>query len=133
MLSPEERLQVIIREMGALPVGVSSVILRELRAAAADERTRILSTPETQDFLAGVAFEAAHQRERWGSPHDEGKSDADWFWLVGYLAGKALHKPAKRLHHLITAAAALMNWHLYTLGKTDMRPGIGTPPGEVPA
>lgn len=84
-------------------------------------------TPELKDFLKGVEIEATHQRERWGTDHDGGKSDADWFWLVGYLAGKALHKPEKRLHHLITAAAALYNWHLYTLGKTNMRPGIEPP------
>ena len=89
-----------------------------------------LNTPEIHDFLNGVHLEAAHQRERWGTPHDAGKADADWFWLVGYLAGKALHAlhPDKRLHHLITTAAALFNWHLYTLGKTNMRPGIAPPP-----
>jgi hypothetical protein len=85
---------------------------------------RLLNTPEVVDFAKGVQFEAVHQRARWGSDHDAGKTDADWFWLVGYLAGKALHKPEKRLHHLITAAAALANWHAYTLGKTNMRPGI---------
>lgn len=83
-----------------------------------------LDSPELQDFLAGVRLEAAHQRKRWGTDQDAGKTDADWFWLVGYLAGKAMHKPEKRLHHLITAAAALFNWHFYTLGKTNMRPGI---------
>ena len=87
-----------------------------------------LNTPEVLDFLKAVPIEAAHQRERWGTDHDAGKTDADWFWLVGYLAGKALHKPEKRLHHLITAAAALANWHLYALGKTNMRPGIEPPP-----
>ena len=51
------------------------------------------------------AVEAAHQRMRWPSEKDAGKTDADWFWLIGYLAGKALHKPEKRLHHIITAAA----------------------------
>lgn len=86
-----------------------------------------LNTPELVDFLKGVGLEAAHQ----GSEHDAGKTDADWFWLIGYLVGKALHKPEKRLHHLITAAAALFNWHLCALGKTNMRPGI-EPPAEVP-
>jgi hypothetical protein len=87
-----------------------------------------LNTPEVNDFLEGVRREAAHQRARWSSAHDAGKTDADWFWLVGYLVGKALNKSEKRLHHLITAAAALFNWHLYTIGKTDMRPGIEPPP-----
>lgn len=76
-----------------------------------------LGTPEVMDFIKGVQLEAVHQRERWGPDQDAGKTDADWFWLVGYLAGKALHKPEKRLHHLITAAAALANWHFYTLGR----------------
>jgi hypothetical protein len=52
----------------------------------------------------------------------------DWFWLIGYLAGKALASHIagdidKALHH-ITAAAALCNWHSAVLGKTDMRPGL---------
>lgn len=70
--------------------------------------------PETADFLAGVAREVAHQRARWGANHDATKTPEDWFWLIGYLVGKALHKPEKRLHHLVTAAAALCNWHRYT-------------------
>ena len=37
--------------------------------------------------------------------------------------------PKKRLHHLVTAAAALANWHAHTLGKTNMRPGIAPPTG----
>ena len=94
------------------------------------ELERQLNTPEVVDFVAGMNLEAAHQRERWGNDHDSGKTDADWFWLIGYLAGKALHFPEKRLHHLITCASALANWHLYTLGKTNMRPGIETPVGE---
>lgn len=74
-----------------------------------------LNTPEILDFAKAVNLEAAHQRERWGIEHDTEKTDADWFWLVGYLCGKALHLPEKRLHHLITAAAALANWHFYTV------------------
>lgn len=93
-----------------------------------------LNTPEIFDFVKAAALEAAHQRERWGTDHDAGKTDADWFWLVGYLAGKALHIPEKRLHHLTTAAAALANWHLYSVGKTNMRPGIEPPKGcDCPA
>lgn len=88
-----------------------------------------LNTPETADFLEGVRREAAHQRVRWGSAHDAGKTPADWFWLIGYLAGKALHFPEKRLHHCISTAAALLNWHLQESGKTNMRPGIN-PGGE---
>lgn len=51
----------------------------------------LLNTPELHDFSKAVVLEAAHQRQRWGAEHDAGKMPADWFWLVGYLAGKALH------------------------------------------
>jgi len=92
----------------------------------AKEMKRAIDKPEVRDFLKGVETEAAHQRVRWAAS-DGGKTDADWFWLVGYLAGKALAFPEKRLHHTISAAAALFNWHLATLGQTDMRPGIADP------
>lgn len=88
----------------------------------------LLNTPEVHDFVKAVVLEAAHQRERWGVNHDAGKTDADWFWLIGFLAGKALYTPvakdlilgvkpedgdlvAKRLHRIITIAAAAANWH----------------------
>ena len=95
--------------------------------------TKLLNTPEIIDFVKAVQIEAAHQRERWGSEHDAGKAPADWFWLIGYLAGKALHAQTggnieKALHHVITAAAALCNWHAAILGQTNMRPGIEPPP-----
>lgn len=102
------------------------------RSVKLDEVLRELNTPEVMDFIKGIRLEATHQRERWGSDTDAGKTDADWFWLVGYLAGKAPHQPEKRLHHLITCAAALANWHLYSLGKTNMRPGIAPPAGGEP-
>ncbi len=98
--------------------------------------TELLNTPELKDFAKAVPLEAAHQRIRWGSDHDAGKTPADWFWLIGYLAGKALHchiegKTEKALHHTITAAAALANWHSAILGKIDMRPGIVPPKEEA--
>lgn len=95
----------------------------EAEFVAADaERARLaalLNTPEIHDFAAAVMLEAAHQRERWQGGHDQGKTDADWFWLIGYLAGKALHNPPhpeiaaadKQLHRIITIAAAAANWH----------------------
>jgi hypothetical protein len=90
-----------------------------------------INTPETEDFIQGVIVEAAHQRDRWPSVHDAGKTPADWFWLVGYVAGKALHAAVtgnmeKMKHHIITTAAVLLNWHLQVIGKNrEMRPGIG--------
>lgn len=95
------------------------------------DRLRILvNTPTLHSFREGVMLEAIHQRERWGSTHDAGKTPADWFWLVGYLAGKALHaqnggNTEKALHHTISTAAALANWHAAIAGDhTAMRPGI---------
>lgn len=112
--------------------------------AAEVKRLRaVLNTPEVIDFGKAVALEAAHQRERWGTDHDAGKSDADWIWLLGYLASKALHNPGpfdppghrtqqrdKKLHRIVTIAAAAANWHAQILGASNMRPGIEPPPGE---
>jgi hypothetical protein len=109
----------------------------------------MINTPQIMEFMTAVQIEAIHQRERWGIEHDAGKTDADWFWLIGYLAGKALHagdKPpdainpdsipprpivTKQLHHIITTAAACLNWHAHKIGdSTRMRPGIEPPKGE---
>ena len=93
-------------------------------------RADIINTPETVDFMAGVPLEAAHQRDRWGADHDAGKSPFDWFWLIGYLAQKAADASVrgdveKALHHTISTAAALANWHAALAGDdTRMRPGI---------
>lgn len=105
--------------------------LEQLEQDAA--KYRALNTPEVADFIAAVEREALHQRDRWGADHDAGKTDADWFWLIGYLAGKAVHKTEKRLHHIITTAAACLNWHAAALGvHNKMRPGIEPPAGENP-
>ena len=106
----------------------SAATVAELLAEV-DRLNAIVNTPQANDFLRAVSTEAEHQRQRWGSDHDAGKTPADWFWLVGYLAGKALHAhgagdTTKAEHHIITTAAALANWHLSMFGKTDMRPGI---------
>lgn len=101
--------------------------VRDLRAEVA-RLDALINNPHTEDFLSAVQLEAAHQRERWAASDDAGKTDADWFWLIGYLAGKALNKPEKRLHHIITTAAAALNWHRHRAGfDTDMRPGIAEP------
>jgi len=97
----------------------------------------IINTPQSGDFLRAVSIEAEHQRQRWGSSHDAGKAPSDWFWLIGYLAGKALHAHAagdigKAEHHVITIAAALANWHGQMFGTNDMRPGIETLVGDKP-
>lgn len=89
----------------------------------------LLNTPELENFSKGVVLEAAHQRERWGSEHDADKQPADWFWLLGYLGGKALKahtdgNTEKALHHCISSAAALANWHAAIKGEyTNTRTG----------
>jgi hypothetical protein len=92
-----------------------------------------LNTPEIHEFSKAIVSEAQHQRHRWSSDHDAGKEPQDWFWLLGYLAGKALKAHIsgdqdKALHHTISTAAACANWHAAILGHADMRPGI-MPPG----
>jgi len=122
--------------------------------AAADEIERLeaevgrlkalINTPITDDWLEGVRIEAAHQQERWGAEHDAGKTPADWFWLLGYLGGKALSSAmvgniAKAQHHTISSGAALLNWWRALDGDpaAKMRPGIDlsksrTPPRQGP-
>ncbi|WP_428968241.1 hypothetical protein ACQR50_10315 [Sphingomonas sp. Xoc002] len=110
---------------------LSADAIRQGEGSLRDEiRSEIINTPETADFMAGVPLEAAHQRERWGVSHDGGKTPFDWFWLIGYLAQKAASSQVagdmdKALHHTISTAAALANWHAQISGRTDMRPGIG--------
>jgi hypothetical protein len=89
----------------------------------------LINTPETASFLEGVKREAAHQRERWGAPHDREKSAEHWYWLVGYLAGKALRAAisgdkAKAQHHTISSAAALLHWHT-AIAKDTTGAGLG--------
>lgn len=100
-----------------------------------DALRALINTPRIDNFLEAVRTEAAHQRLRFASAHDAGKTPADWFWLIGFLAGKALHAAAagdreKALHHTISTAAVCLNWHSRIGGDgTAMRPGIATPEG----
>lgn len=76
----------------------------------------LVNTPMFDDFTEAVKREAAHQVQRWGRAHDRSKSAENWYWLVGYLSGKALRSAIsgdkeKALHHTISSAAALMQWH----------------------
>lgn len=82
--------------------------------AERERLSKLINNPHTEHFLEAVKLEAAHQQERWSSDHDAGKDDTDWFWLLGYLAGKAVRPDSsheKKLHHIITTAAACLNWH----------------------
>jgi len=105
--------------------------LNELVLSLQKENKRLdtlINNPQTNNFIEAVRIEAAHQRERWPSEHDEGKTNEDWFWLIGYLAGKAIRPDQtleKCLHHIITTAAVCLNWHMHSTGEdTKMRPGV---------
>lgn len=101
----------------------------ELRVQV-EEMRALIDTPHTDEWFEAVRLEAAHQIKRWGADHDAGKDPADWFWLLGYLGGKALAaaiagNTEKAKHHTISSGAALLNWFRALTGDSDeMRPGI---------
>jgi len=103
-----------------------------LRARVLELEGRI-NTPHTHDWFEAVRLEAAHQVERWGTKHDEGKAPQDWFWLLGYLGGKALASALlgddeKAKHHTISSGAMLLNWFRQLNGESnELRPGIADP------
>ncbi len=92
---------------------------RDRYKAEAERLKKLIWTPHTADFLEAVRIEAAHQRERWGADHDKMKEDTDWFWTLGWLSGKAVRfeSQEKRLHHIVTSGALLLNWHRYATGE----------------
>jgi hypothetical protein len=128
---------------------ISDIEYADLVEASAerDRLKALVNSPEVANFLRGVHLEAVHQVERWGEASDRAKRPADWFWLVGYLAGKALHSAIagdidKARHHCISTAAALFNWHSAISGTAvRMCPGRSDLavivdhafPGEAPA
>lgn len=112
----------------------------------------LINHPVTHDFLEGVRIEAPHQVVRWSAEHDLGKGPLDWFWLIGYLSQKvvvALDRRAevvqhfgpdegvelqasfteKALHHTISTAAVLANWHAHIKGEPLGGPGKTFRPG----
>jgi len=65
---------------------------------------------------------------RWPVEHDAAKTAWDWFWHLGYLGGKAAHAALTRdfdkaLHHTVTAAALLANWHRHLIAARDAARG----------
>lgn len=106
---------------------IEQFIAHETEALRADHArlVAIINTPQSGDFLRAVSIEAEHQLRRHGA-HDAGKTPADWYWLIGHLAGKALHAitagdRAKFEHHLITTAGALKNWHHWMVAGATKR------------
>lgn len=93
------------------------------------ELEALINTPHLHDFSESVVLEACHQRERWGVSHDANKTPEDYFWLIGYLAGKLLRAvndgtKDKALHHTISVSAVLANWHASISDQSkDFQPG----------
>lgn len=109
--------------------------LRDELQKQQDEVARLkelINRPYIGIWADEIVIEAAHQKERWGAEHDAGKAPEDFFWLVGYLAGKALasHKAndlVKAYHHTVSTAAVLAHWAARINGNdTIYRPGIGS-------
>lgn len=99
-----------------------------------DENIRLrelIGRPYIGAWTDEILIEAAHQRDRWGADQDHGKTPEDWFWLIGYLAGKALaaHKSGdamKAHHHTVSTAAVLAHWAAAIDGNEQIfRPGLG--------
>lgn len=99
----------------------------------AERLKQLINCPHNDDWFEGVRIEAAYQQERWSKTSDDGKEPQDWFWLLGFLAGKVLRAEIdgdmeKAKHHTISSAAALLNWYRRIAGHSgDMRPGIESP------
>lgn len=119
----DAELAVIIRK------AVSPKAAQEDWKAKYDALYATINTPHTDEWFEAVRLEAGFQIERWGTEHDAAKAPMDWFWLIGYLAGKALASQlkgdmSKAKHHTISSGAALLNWFRAMTGDTNsMRPG----------
>ena len=98
----------------------SCVNLNSLRTENKNLKYRLakIDTPMIENFIDSVKNEMEHQKLRWNDDH---KSSNDWFWLVGYLAGKALSAPniEKKKHHIITTCAALGNWFEFEINSSN--------------
>ena len=88
-----------------------------------------INSPEIMDFLEAVKLEAVNQKSRWGEEHDKGKSPEDWLWVIEYLSTKATQASKyedneKYLHHIITTAAACLNWHKQVKEREGWKAGL---------
>jgi len=126
----EEELREDARLGAALARAESSeALVAELREKVERLET-LINSPHVDEWFEAVRIESAHQVERWGVDHDAGKTALDWFWLIGYLAQKAVYASLagddfKAKHHTISTGAALLNWFRRMTGDTSlMRPGL---------
>ena len=101
---------------------IDAMTKEELRSEV-KRLTKIINTPLYEEFVEAIKAEAAHQVWRWQKQDDE-KEPQEWFWLIGFLSGKALRAHIdgdrrKALHHTISSAAALMQWHNAIIRQTE--------------
>lgn len=95
---------------------LDEILASEARALAEVERLKnLINDPHVGAWTSSVIIEAAHQKERWPAAQDAQKTPEDWFWLVGYLAGKCLAAfkqgdMDKARHHTISTAAVCYQW-----------------------
>ena len=116
---PKRKAQEIVEHLRLCCVYGETMLSPAEIEKAADELERLdglLNNASIDDYLESVKLETAHQVELWGESDRRHKSHEDWFWLVGYLAGKALRAAItgdreKAMHHCISTSAALANWH----------------------
>ena len=121
----ERAIDDVIRELRepAGQFGKSTILCGEAADRLAALRD-ILETPVLAPFAAAVVAEARHQVYRYPREHDAQKTAWDWFWTLGCLGSKASHAALARdwdkaLHHTITAAAMLANWHRHITAAKD--------------
>ena len=84
---------------------------------------RIINTPMIEDFVQSAVNEARYQIDRWDD-HDAMKTPERWREILGYLSGKAVNAfengdYEKGMHHIISSAALLANWHRHMSEKLD--------------
>ena len=132
----ERRLNELCEQLDQEPTEAARQ-LREVRAAVnalVEERDRLkalMSNSQTERFLEATRTEIAHQLQHWSAIHDRAKEPQAWFWLTRYLADRALRAHndgalALALHHTISSAAALANWHAaISMADARMPPGGG--------
>lgn len=116
--------------MDALKIDLETATADELRAEVLRLHS-LIHTPHTASFMDALTLEAAFQIDHWGTAHDEAKLPEDFFWLIGYLAGKLLRSAImgdleKAKHHTISVAAVCLNWHRRLQGDDGtFQPGAG--------
>lgn len=102
-------------------------LIRDLRDVRDDAKARSKGTGEAVSLMPT-------SRQKLESAESAARSNAALrYWLIGYLAGKALTSAIngdieKAKHHTISSGAVLLNWFERLSGGSEaMRPGIAEP------